>query len=96
MSDEDNEAHWSAAIWSTHIAGIHVSTLLPVVLCFFTPLPIWVPLLWGLISFIVHKSGFNIWHYLLRMRIALGRLLHGPLRSRKKRLTKIKRKMGIL
>lgn len=97
MSDDNNESlHWSMSIWSTHVGGVHVSTIIPGVGVMFMGTPFWFLALWILVSLVTHYSGFGLLGYFKRLRIRLGRLVHGYLRVRKNKHIKMKRKRGTL
>lgn len=97
MSDEeDNNLHWSMSIWSTHVGGVHVTTLIPAVGVLFAGTPLWVLLTWILVSVVTHFSGFGLVGYFKRLRIRLGRWVHGESRIRKNKHEQMKRKRGTL
>lgn len=94
--DLEKSAHWSAAIWSTHVGGIHVSIICPIVLNIFAGFPLWITLLWGGTSFVTHYSGFGLMGSGKRLKVKAGRLVHGASRVRQDRVNKLKRKRGAL
>jgi hypothetical protein len=95
MSD-DESPHWSCAVWSTHIFGVHVSAILPLTCVLFAGMSIWILVLWITISVVTHYSGRGLVGYVKRLKVKLGRLIHGESRIRKNRHIKIKRMRGTL
>ena len=76
--------------------GVHISAIIPAVGCVFTGLPWYVLVLWIGTSVLTHYSGFGLIGFCKRMKIKLGRYLHGNSRIRKDKFVKIKRNRGSL
>lgn len=95
MSDEE-KSHWSDAIFSTHVFGVHVSILFPLICNLFAGLSFWVTFAWIVISVITHRTGFGFMGTLIRIRILIGKFVHGKSRIRKNKIKQVKKKMGLM